>query len=206
MRIVAGIPAWDEPAQLIEGARRSCLALDSAFYFVGGLRPLNGGFGNFESEGAMRDYGRRLAYATRATWYLQLDADERLIHGELLRPILAHWRLEAYPLPYVLEDGTVTLAPCKLIRADAAIAAHCDFIRLPSAPARILCLSGYQAPPQLRDALLELPHLVHEPWRRDELGAGKRRLSRDELLLEPRPAADQWPLPPLTLERSLAHV
>ena len=202
------MPIWQEDPRLVNAALESCLSCcDATFFFEGGLRPLNGGRGRFESEAAMRDTGRLWALeCAGADWYLQIDADEWLVHGELLRPILAHWRHDAYPLPYLLEDGTLMLAPCKLIRADAAIAAHCDFIRLPSQPEQVYCLSGYQAPLELRDAMLELPHLAHEPWRRAEAGDEKPRLSADELRLEPRPEAPQWPLPPLTLERSTIHV
>ncbi len=211
--IVASTPAWNERSELLARCLRSARgSVDRHRIYRGGIRRL--GTGLWETQATMRDAGR--AWAVRwararcraepgrrgevAVWLLQLDADESLVHGELLRPILERWPHAAYPLPLVQEDGQTTLAPFKLFRARGArIVACSEYIRW-GGP--IYNLAGYSCPPELRDALLELPFLLHTPGLR---GPGIRtgaRLSLEELAIETRPAnAVQWVLPPLTLNR-----
>lgn len=161
----------------------------------------------------MRDHGRRWAQRRGARWLLQLDADEVLVNGELLRPLLERWPFAAYPIPLVQENGQTTLAPFKCLQLPARIVACSEYVqfgragRTPRSHARIWNLAGYSCPPELRTALLELPFLLHTPSRRGPGIRAGARLSFEELAVERRPAnAVQWPLPPLTLRFRSAEV
>lgn len=206
-RIFAATPAWNEPSELLELCQACAAdAVDRHYVFEGGVERLTGG--PWKTQAAMRDHGRQWAQKRGARWLLQLDADELLINGQLLRPILERWLWPAYPIPLVQEhDGQTTLAPFKLLRLPARIVAHSEYVqlsrpgRMPPRSAPIHNLAGYTCPPELRRPLLELPFLLHVPGRRPGIRRAER-LSRWELSLEPRPPdAIAWPLPPLTLTR-----
>ncbi len=206
MRIVASTPAWNEPEELLRRCVASAaVAVDRHYVYAGGIASLVDG-GKWATQGAMRDHGRAWAQGRRARWFLQLDADEALVNGELLRPILERWAWPAYPLAYVQEDGQMTLAPFKCFRLPARIVACSEYVQLgrpghvPARNAPVWNLAGYAAPEELRAALLELPFLFHSPSLRRPPIRRALRLSRDELSVEQRPDAVQWPLPPLTLQ------
>lgn len=142
------------------------------------------------SEAELRRIGLELAREAGAEWWLQLDADERLRHGEHLEPILERWPLWAYPLPYVHEDGWTTLAPFKLVRVEAELVAHSDYFRHGG---EVYRLSGYSADRERWSVLEAGPHLYHSPSVR--AGRFHPRLSDVELELEPRPTdALEFPL------------
>lgn len=208
MKILAAIPDYQEAAETRERAAASLResGLDCVFY-PGGVRgPTEEGFagdtGVFASQAQMRQHGFALACQHGADWVLQMDADERLIHGHLLAPILAR-TARAYPIPIVQENGDMTLAPFKCLQArPLEFVASCDQIRWPDQPETVWCLSGYPAPEPLRLVLLGLPHLLHEP----SLRPGRRRSVRLPEV-ERTPDAVPWPLPVLTLsKRSHSHV
>lgn len=210
--IVACTPAWNEPPGLLERCALSVRDVcDRHHVYAGGIARLTGG--QWATQAEMRDAGR--AWAQRhgrsvlgiggAVWLLQLDADETLVNGEQLRPLLERWPWPAYPLPLVQEDGQTTLAPFKLIRLPARIVACSEYVRF-RGDATTWNLAGYGCPPELRAALLELPFLFHTPGLRGFYGSAPiragARLSLEELHVEQRPAnAVQWPIPPLTLTR-----
>lgn len=182
MIVYAGTPVYCEDDATLERARLSVLELDGWATFRSDRPALD--------EGAMRRQGFELAREHGADWYLQLDADERLVGAADLRERLAATAGPFYPLPYVQEDGQVTLAPFKLARPDQVeLVAHSDYFRVAG---RVYCCSGYRWASPSTPAELGLPHLLHEPSRRRQR---HRRLSDVELDLEPRPAdAVQWPV------------
>lgn len=214
LTLVASTPAWNEPAALLERSARSVVGVaDWHNVYRGGIRALTGG--PWRTQAAMREHGRvralewarRHRRPTAGVWFLQLDADELLIHGERLRPLLERWPHRAFPLPLVQESGDTTLAPFKLFRARAArIDACSEYVRFwpeRGGGAGVLYnLAGYMLPPELpRDAVLDAwPFLFHVPSARGPAIRAGARLSFEELAVETRPAdAIQWPLPPLTL-------
>lgn len=210
--IVASTPAWNEPEALLERSHASVAGVvDWHNVYPGGVRALTGG--PWVNQSAMREHGRVRALEWAAdhrrrprgdVWFLQLDADELLVHGERLRPILERWPHAAFPIPLVQESGDTTLAPFKLFRArDAKIVACSEYVRLGQGRAGTLYnLAGYMLPPEVpRDALLDAwPFLFHTPSARGPGIRAGARLSLEELSVETRPDdAIQWPLPPLTL-------
>ncbi len=208
--IVASTPAWNEPETLLAGARASVAGVvDWHNVYQGGVRQLTGG--PWATQGAMREYGRVRALEWAAdhrrrprsdVWFLQLDADERLVHGERLRAVLERWPHAAFPIPLVQESGDTTLAPFKCFRArDATIVACSEYVRIGKART-LYNLAGYVLPRDVpRAALLDAwPFLFHRPSLRGPGIRAGARLSLEELSVETRPAdAIQWPLPPLTL-------
>lgn len=197
--IVAAIPDFEEDVETLGRALGSLGEAVLGLVYAGGIRgPLEEGFAGpdapFGTQAEMREYGFRLARNHSASWVLQMDADERLVNGELLAPILSAHR-RCYPLPIVQENGRMTLAPFKCLESrPLTFVASCDQIRWPDLD-EVWRLSGYTAPDELIEALLELPHLVHEPSLRPE---GRRSVRLPEV--ERVPGAVQWPLPPLTLK------
>jgi len=205
VKIVASTPAWNEDSNLLGRCERSVYGVvDRHYVYAGGIARLVDG-GRWATQGAMRDHGRQWAQERRARWFLQLDADEALVNGELLRAILERWAWPAYPLAYVQEDGQTTLAPFKCFRLPARIVACSEYVQLgrpghaPARSAPVWNLAGYACPLELRACLLELPFVFHTPSLRSPPIRRAVRLSRDELSVEPRPDAIQWPLPSLTL-------
>lgn len=196
--IVATIPYFNEPADVIVGARA---ALNKAGIvhriYEGGI--VDAGGARFGSEAAMRRHGLELAREAAGEWWLQNDCDERIQNGHLLPAMLAAWTQEhprqwAYPLPYLHESGTLTLAPFKLVHIGAELVAHSDYFTPPKPlAAEVHCLSGYTAADKLRELLLAGPYLLHAPSVR--VHHSHERLSEVELELEPRPAAVGYPLP-----------
>lgn len=204
--IMAVTPAWNEPASLLKRARLSVAgAADRHYVLEGGIARLVVG-GRWRTQSEMRDagrkwaqeQGRRLVGRDGTVWLLQLDADEALVHGDKLRPLLERYPWPAYPLPLVQENGDTTLAPFKLFRLPARIVACSEYVRF-ARDSRTWNLAGYACPPELREALLAGPFLFHTPGLRKGLRRSAR-LSYEELNIETRPVdAVQWPLPPLTL-------
>lgn len=173
MLIVAGVLNWNERPRTLAHAVASAAAVDLAFTF-GNTKPIRSEL----EEAQVRSLGLERAQRMDAEWYLQLDADERLVHGELLRDYLPHFTGQAWPLPYVLEGGVVTVAPFKLIRAPGArIVLGCDVIDFGDGPR--LC-SGFSFPPELERALPALPHLLHVPSERPDADERPRLSERIE--------------------------
>lgn len=187
--IVATLPIWQEPDILVAQATASCVHVGvRVIRYPGGI--VGAGGGRYDSEAAMRRHGLRLARAAGASWWLQLDADEQLVNGDQLPALLAGWpriggdHPHAYPLPYRQENGDLTLAPFKLVDARAELAAHSDYFYA-GAGTPVYCLSGFTLPAELAAVALAGPFLDHRPSLRRN--GGHRRLSLDELSLEPRP-------------------
>lgn len=198
--IVAGCPVWEEHELTVARARASVQPFGIPFFtYEGGVAHGK----NFKTQAEMRQHGLTLAWkAHRAEWYLQLDADERLRNAELLAPILEGCKWNAHPLPLLQEDGSLLLAPFKLVSTNCGatrIVACAEYFQF-NEGGSVYCLAGYTAPEELRDNLLQLPYLEHCPSDRPP-SRRSERLSEDEPWLEPRPtSAVQWPLPPLTLQ------
>lgn len=145
------------------------------------------------SQREVRATGLEIARRLRADWVLLLDSDERLQGETALLAILAAWPQAAYPIPYVLEDGSVTLAPCKLVRpGELELVYRCDYYR-DRRSGLVYHLSGIPLPEgPLGRALLAGPRILHLPAERE----GRwRRLSTIEAELEPHPPdALPWPV------------
>ena len=178
MRIAAGILAHGEHPSMIEAALDSTDCLDNAFTFGEG-EVIEDELG----EARVRQIGLELAYGVGADWYLQIDADERLVRGELLYDYLGLAASPWWPLPYVQENGDVTVAPCKLIRLDARprcyLASDVYVFDAQAAQGNTTAptlLSGYVFPEVAKHLLEELPVLLHVPSARPDAGT-RRRLS-----------------------------
>lgn len=191
---------------------RSCVAQESlppsfaAFSYRATLGALTGGAHmeahgrDFGTESSLRNFGRLHAQQIDARWWLQLDADERLVNGEQLTDILTsspyRYSVRAYPLPRLEESGAVSICPYKLVRLPAELVAGCDHFRFPfwTGPVVWRLSADRSATEQEIPALLQGPHLIHEPSLRP---AGARpRLGTLENVLETRPPnAVEWPLP-----------
>ncbi|MGH7345918.1 MAG: hypothetical protein ACREK4_13470 [Candidatus Rokuibacteriota bacterium] len=187
--IIAGVLAYDEHPDTIAAALATVAALDDAIVF--------GESGSIESErgeAAARQAGLEWARIAGADWYLQLDADERLVHGELLHDLLAEHHPRAYPLPYVSERGWITLAPFKLFRAKGArIELGSDVISWDGEEPWLL--SGFAFPPELRHVVRAMPHLLHLPSERPDAATRRRLSERIEGSDLARILTRKWPLP-----------
>jgi hypothetical protein len=207
MTILAAVPVWNEDEQTVRRCVESLAPHAEVFLFSGAVRNFLDhirapGAAMFETSREMRQFGLDEAERRGAEWCLQIDCDERLINGELLEPLLASDRFaHAFPLPRIEEDGGWSMTPFKCVRVPATLAASCDHFVIAGETWR---LSGYPAPAEeLRPALLELPHLVHEPSRRQpvrpvRLGAVEH--------LERIGDAPVLPLPSLILTKEPSHV
>jgi hypothetical protein len=175
--IAAGVMTYDERPATVKRAIASAAACDLVFTFGSHRR-----IGDELEEAAVRSVGLERAQRMGAEWYLQLDADERLARGELLRTLLelanATGTMPAYPLPYLLESGAVMVAPFKLFRTEhASFVLGSDVLDFGDGPR--LC-SGIPYPEYARPALLALPHLRHVPSERPDAGEHDRLSERVE--------------------------
>lgn len=186
--VCATTPFLDEPAQLLREARES-VPPEFAYYQYPAPLAL------YKTESALRDVGRLAAQTLQAEWWLQIDADERLRHGEQLSALLDLFA-RAYPLPRLEEDGSWTLCPYKLVRLPCELVVGCDHFRWNDSP-QVWRLSGYPLPDMSTWRAWKLPYLEHRHSRRPRV----ERLGASEGILEPRPPdALQWPLPAIALE------
>jgi hypothetical protein len=202
-RIAAGILAYRESALMIAAAAESACALDGVFVFGEDER-----IDTELDEARVRQKGLELAKLGGADWYLQIDADERLVDAPALFDYLEWWPHRAWPLPYVQENGTTTLAPCKCIRlAGARCVLASDVYEWELGPAveGPYVLSGYTVPAELEPLIGRLPRLMHEPSRRPH-ASSRRRLSVAIEGTHSRAGLVQWPLPspPFPRARALA--
>jgi hypothetical protein len=194
-KIAVGLLAYKEDPSVVEGAIASIYGIFDIGFVCNDNVPIESEW----DEARVRQGGLDLARESGADWYLQLDADERLVNGRLLREFLeAHGEgLAAWPLPYVYEGGEwVTLAPFKLVRARARFELACDVF---SIDGRLWLMSGY---PWIgvseRDTRLlqRTPYLLHAPSVRPDART-RRRLSDaiEGTAGEVRLGVPQWPLP-----------
>jgi len=203
--LVATTPHYDEDPATLARAVASLPPQFHSFTYEAPLRRLTGGAHveghgrHFGTESELRNFGRMHAQQVGAKWWLQLDADERLVNGEQLQAILEHWPTPAYPLPRcyplprVEEDGAVTFCPYKLVRLPCRLVVGCDHFRFGDELTLWRLSVDRSATEYERPTLLQGPHLLHEPSRRT---SSRPRLGTVENVLEPRPAyAVEWPLP-----------
>lgn len=171
LTIAAGTLAYNEHPSMVEAAADSCDALDYWFSFGADVE-----IADEAGEAWTRQRGLDNARRLGADWYLQIDADERLIDGGRLYEYLSQHAggLGWWPLPYLQEQGWTTVAPCKLIRvADAECFLASDVYTIGG---RVTLLSGFSWPAELDPILPSLPRLLHIPSARPD-APGRRRLS-----------------------------
>jgi hypothetical protein len=206
VKIVAAVPVWNEDQQTVRRCLLSLEGIAQVYVYQGAVANFlthidSDAAARFATSREMRQHGLDKAERWEADWCLQIDCDERLVNGGLLAPLLASGRFShAFPLPRIEEDGGWGVMPFKCVRVPATLVASCDHFLIAGETWR---LSGYPPPPEeLRPALLRLPHLVHEPSRRNpprpvRLGAVEH--------LERIGDAPVLPLPPLTLTKEPSH-
>jgi hypothetical protein len=201
--IVAGTLAYREDESMIAQAHDSARCLDGCFVFGEGER-----IDNEYAEANVRQLGIERARAYGADWYLQLDADETLLRGELLHDLLADWPHRAWALPYMQETGYASLAPCKLVRLEprCSMLLASDVYTWADRPHGLL-LSGYTCPEDFYPLLPHVPVLLHRPSARPD-AADRRRLSDaiEGTARHGRSGLEQWPLPDPFHPRARAHV
>ena len=198
--IVATIPHYDEPAELVADAIATAEPDVRCFDYDAPLRYAAGDAAKYETESEMRYAGLAIARRLGADWWLQLDADERLMGDEALDGYLRAWSNSsapatwAYPLPYFTPSlDQLTLAPFKLVRTGCELVCQCDYFTPPGG-GELYRLSGFTVPREFWPWLLAGPHLLHLPELRTLTRA---RLSEVENEIEPRPDhALDFPLPP----------
>lgn len=204
--ICATTPHYDEPPDLLARCLESLPRTFHSYDYSAPLRRLVGGGHvephgrHFATESKLRDFGRQHAQQIGARWWLQLDADERLVNGRTLQAILEHWPTPApplprcYPLPRLEESGAVSICPYKLVMLPCRLVVGCDHFTFGDVTTWRLS-ADRSATEQEAPALLAGPHLVHEP----SLRPSSRRTARIgtmENVLQKRPAhAVEWPLP-----------
>jgi hypothetical protein len=169
-RIVATTPWSTADKELIDDARLSVVLPN--FTWLGYPDT-----GVFTSQAELRDEGRRQAEETGGDWWLQLDADERLVQGETLALTLDDWYARAYPLPRLEEDGSISVCPYKLVRLPCQLVQGCDHFTWPGEDVVWRMSLQYSAHENLREYLLAGPYLIHQPSLRPE---GTLRLGRVE--------------------------
>ena len=137
--------------------------------------------GYWASQSAKRTFLLLKAKELECDWLLQIDADERLHNGELLREWLPSWAGDAFPLPFQVNADQLLGASWKCLRTAA-------WQRVTSGGAYLLHADGTEycvVPPDGRGALVEylrlaevdawrLPWLSHHPEER----LGERKLIR----------------------------
>lgn len=181
LKIGASTPYYNEEKLDLFFCQKSAECLDDHLCFPGGIVGLvPDEKALWESQGEMRDWGRKRLLDRGMDWIIQLDADERLMHGELLYDILPRWD-SYFPIPYIsVFRDVMTFAPSKVIRSTCVIRSHSEFIAL-SGDGATFDHSGYNA----WDFSLpsSLPHILHLDAKRDPA----TRLSAHELDFEARP-------------------
>lgn len=146
-------------------------------------------------------------------WLLQIDADEQLHNGELLRPMLEHVdeRFGVFPVPFEYAPGEWygTLWKCVRVAAWRRWLAASDLLEDWNGDAWQVVTDGNRAPhaAELVDADLRrgLPWISHHA---DERPAGRRaiRLGDLEHVLEPLPTDPPRPAYPTLDARPLEQV
>lgn len=153
------------------------------------------------------------ARAGRCDWLLQIDADEQLHNGELLRPMLEQapaWS-SCFPIPFEWAPGEWhgTLWKCVKVAAWRRWVAASDLLETIDGDVYQVCTPGNRAPhvAELDDADLRrgLPWISHHA---DERPVGRRQLRVGELEhdLEPLPANPPRPAYPTLDARPLEQV
>ena len=145
-------------------------------------------------------------------WLLQIDADEQLHNGELLRPMLAAaGDADVFPVPFEYAPGEWhgTLWKCVRVAAWRRWVAASDLLEHVDGTVYQVCTDGNRAPhvAELDDADLRrgLPWSSHHA---DERPAGRRaiRLGELEHVLEPLPANPPRPAYPTLDARPLERL
>lgn len=208
MKIAASVPLWNEDVATMRRCYDALAGVDEIIAYEAPVANYLAELGKpvpehaFPDSRTMRQWGLDEAERRGCQWCLQIDCDEVLVNGHLLRPLLESGRISiAYPLPRIEEDGGWSVMPFKCVELPATLAASCDHFVIAGETWR---LSGYPAPEEhLRPALLELPYLLHEPSRRQP--ARPVRLGAVEHL-ERIADAPVLPVPSLILPKEPLHV